>query len=188
MRRLTALVLLGSFGCASGVRASEPVRDALTGRFTLSRIEVQNPSIGGRILSRGSSLILQMDGVPAKQLRIIQPNPKLPRVHVGDYALVEVAQDGGATMGPGEFRLAMGTRLAVLDLKVDADGVRLFTHTIEPVAQAEGRPVYGCTEFVFQFAPEILQADDPAPVVRRIDQWLHLASWGSTETDTGARS
>ncbi len=174
MHRWAPLLLLWAFGCASGVRVSEPVRDALTERFTLSRIEA--PSVGGQSLSPGTTLMLRMDGMPAKPLRITQPNPKLPRVHAGDYALVEVAQDGRATTGPGEFRLAMGTRLAVLDLKMDVDRVRLFTHTIEPVSQAEGRPVYGCTEFVFRFAPAILQGNDPAPILRRIDQWLGPAS------------
>ena len=174
MRRWAALLLLGAFGCASGVRVSEPVRDALTERFTLSRIEA--PSIGGQRLSLGVTLMLQTDGIPAKPLRITQPNPKLPRVHAGDYALVEVAQDGSATTGSEELRLARGTRFAVLDLKLDADRIRLFTHTIEPVLQTEGRPIHGCTEFVFRFAPAILQGNDPAPILRRIDQWLGPAS------------
>jgi hypothetical protein len=59
---------------------------------------------------------------------------------------------------------------------MDADRVHLFTHTIEPVSQAEGRRTYGCTEFVFRFAPGILQGSDPAPILRRIDQWLGPAS------------
>jgi hypothetical protein len=174
MHRWAVLLMLGSFGCASGGRVSEPVRDALTERFTLSRIEA--PSIGGQSLSRGTKLVLRIDGMPAMPLRITQPNPKLPRVHAGDYALVEVAQDGRATTGPGELRLAMGTQLAVLDLKMDADRVHLFTHTIELVSQAEGRRTYGCTEFVFRFAPALLQGNDPAPILRRIDQWLTPAS------------
>ena len=173
-RQWAALLLLGSVGCTSAVRVSEPVRDALTERFTLSRIEA--PSIGGQTLRPGATVVLRMDGMPANSLRLTQPNPKLPRVHAGDYALVEIPQDGRATKGPGEFLLDKGTRLAVLDLRLDADRVRLFTHTIEPAVQAEGRPVYGCTEFVFRFAPAVLQGNDPAPVLRRIDQWLGPAS------------
>src|SRR2546426_789758 len=91
MHRWAPLLLLWAFGCASGVGVSEPVRDALTERFTLSRIEA--PSVGGQSLSLGAKLILERDGMPAKPLRIIQPNPKLPRVHAGDYARVEVARD-----------------------------------------------------------------------------------------------
>jgi len=170
MHRWAVLLLLWTFGCASGVRVSEPVRNALSERFTLSRIE--SPSIGGHSLRPGVNLTLERDGMPAMPLRITHPNPKLPGVHAGDYALVEVAQDERVTVGPGQFRLARGTQLAVLDLKIDADRVRLFTHTIEPVAYADGRPVYGCTGFVFWFDPAILQGNDPAPVLQRIDQWL----------------
>jgi hypothetical protein len=53
MHRWAALLLLGFLGCASGVRVSEPVRDALTERFTLSRIEA--PAIGGHSLVPGTT-------------------------------------------------------------------------------------------------------------------------------------
>jgi len=173
MHRWTVLLLLWTFGCASGVSVSEPVRNALSERFTLSRIEA--PAIGGHSLRPGVTLTLERDGMPAMPLRITHPSPELPGLHAGDYALVEVAQDDQVTIGPGQYRLARGTQLAILDLKMDADRVRLFTHTIEPVAHADGGPVYGCTGFVFWFAPAILQGDDPAFVLQRIDQWLRPA-------------
>ena len=57
--------------------------------------------------------------------------------------------------------------MVALDLKVGADEVRLFTHTLEPVRLADGKAVYGCTEFVFRFEPgtrgEIVRSTDDLP-------------------------
>jgi hypothetical protein len=156
---------------------SDPVRNALGERFRLSRIEVQNPRIEGQVFDPGAVLALQADGVPAKRLRMIQQVSKFPRrFHVRDYAPVEIAADGRVTAAPGDFTLSRGTRLVVLDLKTEADRVRLFTHTLEPVRLAKGEAVYGCTEFVFLFAAGTLERGDLFAIQSRIEQWLPPAS------------
>jgi hypothetical protein len=95
-------------------------------------MEKSNRALEGHLSKRGSVLLLQADGAPAQALRFVQLNTKSPRVHVHDYARVTVAQDGALTSGKGDFTLPKGTRLAVLDVKVDRDQVHIFTHTLEP--------------------------------------------------------
>ena len=187
MHRLMLFVLAVStaLGVSVGIgHASSSLRDTLGERFTLSRIEVQNPSYEGHVLKRGTVLVLQSDGIPANQVRFVQPytfsprDPKAPRTHVGDYARVEVGQDGQLIAAPGELSLAKGTRLVVLDLKVEADRVRLFTHTLEPVRLPGGTVAHGCTEFVFVFDPAALDRADAGAVAGRIDRWLTVTSAG----------
>jgi hypothetical protein len=93
---------------------------------------------------------------------------------VRDYAQVTVAPNGTVTAGSGDFAAPKGTRLSVLDLKVENDRVRVFTHTLAPVSLADGKTAYGCTEFVFQFDPVIRERGDVATVTAQIDRVLSL--------------
>jgi hypothetical protein len=69
-----------------------------------------------------------------------------------------------------------GTRLVVLDLEITADQVHLFTHTLEPIWQTDGRASYGCTEFIFLFSADELERADLSAIQRRIEQYLPSAS------------
>jgi hypothetical protein len=163
-------------GC---IHAAGPalVRDSLEARFQASRVEVQDRASAGRVLTRGAVLILQADHIPAKQFRVFQDMTKSPRLHhLPDYARVELAPDGRLTAAPGDFLLTQGTRLVVLDLKVNADRVHLWTHTLEPGRLATGEAVYGCTEFVFLFDAGTLERGDLFAIQSRIEQWLPRAS------------
>lgn len=175
---LLALAVVTTLGVSiSTGQASSGLRDTLTDRFRLSRIEVQNPGVEGHVMKQGTVLRLQRDGMPANVLRTVQANTKSPRFHVRDYARVEVRQDGQLTLTPGALSLTKGTPLVVLDVKVDPDRVHLFTHTLDPVRLPDGRAAYGCTEFVFIFDPATLHQEDIATVVAsRIDQWLSVIS------------
>lgn len=167
------LTTVAAAGPVSAVPLAQ-LRDALKQRYPLSRIEVQSRPNEGAVIERGAILTLEADGVPAKRLRIIQANTKSPRFHVHDYARIEIAEGGVLRAGQGDFTLAKGTRLVVLDLKVEAGGVRLFTHTTEPVALPGGGSAYGCAEFVFRFGgtPE---RPDLARVEQVIEHWLPFA-------------
>lgn len=176
MYRFTLVLLAVSTAVGVSVgtgHASSSLRDSLGERFKLSRIEVQNPSGEGHVIKKGTVLSLQAEGIPANPLRVVQLNSKSPRFHVRDYARVEVDREGRLKASPGELALAKGTRLAVLDLKVGADRVRLFTHTLEPMRLPGGKAVYGCAEFVFAFDPAMLDRADAGAVAGRIDQALH---------------
>jgi len=151
--------------------AADSVRDALKERYRLSRLDLVIQPSEGRIATPGAVLRLEVDGVPAKRFRVTQINSKSPRFHVRDYARVELGGER-MTAEPAELTLGRGTRLLVLDLKVEPDRVRLFTHTLEPVAASEGRPAYGCTEFVFRLAPNALAGGPPDAVFRAIERWL----------------
>lgn len=169
----------------------DSVRKALKERFRLSRVAVESELIEGRVFNPGTILILQADGVPAKRFRVVQHlqlfvfekslQPKWTRVHVRDYAPVIIDADGRLTAGPGDFTLARGTRLVVFDLKIKADRIRLFTHTLDPVRLADGKAVYGCTEFIFPFDVRALERDDPAAILGRIERWLPQASASQSE-------
>jgi hypothetical protein len=143
--------------------ASSSTRETLVERFRLSRIDGPSASGGGHVTKKGTVLVLETDVIPAKQLRFVQTNTKSPRFHVPDYARVTVGGEGPLTAGPGDMMLPRGTRLVILDLKVDPDRVRLLTHTLEQVRLPDGKTAFGCTEFVF----------DPST---RIDRWLSVAS------------
>jgi len=139
---------------------------------------VSNPALEGHLSRRGSVLVLQADGAPAQALRFVQLNTKSPRFHVRDYARVTVAQDGALTAGQGDFILPRGTRLGVLDLKVDRDQIHVFTHTLEPVRLPDGKTAYGCTEFVFPLDPGARSRGDVAAVSGEIDRVLRPAANG----------
>ncbi len=155
-------------GCASPL---DSTRKTLKERYRLSSIYVQIPRSEGHIAVRGTVLAVQAEGVPAKKLRVVQAN-KSPRLHFGDYALIEIAPDGRLTATPGEFMLPKGTPLVVLDLKVEKDRVRLFTHTLVRIPLVDGPPVYGCTEFVFRADPDLLAHGDVGVLQDQIDRVL----------------
>ncbi|MGH7315850.1 MAG: hypothetical protein ACREJS_06275, partial [Candidatus Rokuibacteriota bacterium] len=140
--------------------------------FILSRIELGDPRTAGQVVRPGTVLTLQAEGIPAKQMRVIQLNTKSPRFHVRDYAPVEVTGNGRVITGPGEFRLGRGARLSVLGLKVETDRIRFFTHTVEPVRFEGRQPVFGCTEFVFRFDAGVLERGDLGMVLAQIGKWL----------------
>jgi len=150
------------------------LRDVLTQRHPLSRMEVQSKPHEGAVIERGAVLSLEADGVPANTLRIIQTNTKSPRFHVRDYAEVEITDEGAIRARAAQLRLPKGTRLVVLDLKAEPDRIRLFTHTADPIVVG-GKPVYGCTEFVFRFPGTPLTARDVAEVEGVIERWLPFA-------------
>ena len=155
-------------GCASPL---DSTRNILKERYRLSSIYVQIPRSEGHIAVRGTVLAVQVEGVSAKRLRVVQAN-KSSRLHFGDYALVEVAPDGGLTATPAEFVLPKGTLLVVLGLKVEKDRVRLFTHTLVRIPLADGQALYGCTEFVFRGDPDLLAHGDVRVLQDKIDRVL----------------
>ena len=163
---------------AQAADAHGAIQDALQERYQPSRMEMSNPALEGHLSKRGSVLLLQADGAPARALRFVQLNTKSPRFHVRDSARVTVAQDGTLTSGKGGFTLPKGTRLAVLDVKVDRDQVHIFTHTLEPVRLGDGKTAYGCTEFVFPLDPGARHRADVAAVSSEIDRVLRPAANG----------
>jgi hypothetical protein len=175
MSRFTLFVLSFSTTLALSVgpgHAASSLSAALAEHFRPSRMDVQHPAGEGRIVQKGTVLVLQADAVPADKLRVVQINTKSPRFHTPDYARVQVGTDGRLTARPGVMTLPKGTRLVILDTKVDRDQVRVFTHTLEPVRLPDGTAAYGCTEFVFAFEPSALTAGDATAVASRIEQWL----------------
>jgi len=156
--------------------ASSSVRDVLSERFKLSRIEGPSQSDEGHVIRKGTVLLLKADGIPAGVLRTSQINTKSPRVHVHDYARVAIGEAGRISAEPSSLALSKGTRLVVLNLKVDGDRVRVFTHTLDPVPLPDGRTAHGCTEFVFTFDPATLDRADIATITAQIDRWLSVAS------------
>jgi hypothetical protein len=160
------------------VHAAVPdaVRKALKEHFQLSRVAVESELIEGRVFNPRTVLLLQADGIPAKTFRVVQHLPKWPRFHVRDYAPVIIAEDGQVTAGPGDFSVGKGTRLVVLDLKITAGQVHLFTHTLEPIRQTDGKASYGCTEFIFRFSAAELERANRSAIQRRIEPYLPSAS------------
>ena len=60
--------------------------------------------------------------------------------------------------------------LVVLDVKVGPAQVHLLTHTADPIRGAGGgESVYSCTEFVFEFEPEVIRAGRVEPILERIE-------------------
>ena len=175
---LATTMLFGAFAVSlpGPVHAADTgaIQHALQERYQPSRLDVSNRALEGHLSKRGSVLLLQADA-PAQALRFVQLNTKSPRFHVRDYARVTVAQDGALTSGKGDFTLPKGTRLGVLDLKVDRDQVHVFTHTLEPVQLADGKTAYGCTEFVFPLDPGARNRADVAAVSSEIDRVLRPA-------------
>ena len=173
---LSAIALTTTLGVSAGIGYAESsLGDALRHRFERSRIEVQSASDEGRVVKNGTSLLLQAEQVPAAKLRVVQANTKSPRFHSPHYARVEVSREGRLIAAPGELSLPKGTRMAVLDVKVSGDQVRLFTHTLYPLRLADGTVTHGCTEFVFDLDPGMVDRADVQAVAGLIDQWLTIA-------------
>jgi hypothetical protein len=175
---LFLLAVATALGVSVGMgHASSSLQDTLSERFMPSHIEVQIRPPAGASSARAPSCCSRPMGSLPTRCTSSSPTPSppaipKPRVHVGRYARVEVGRDGQLTAAPGELSLAKGTRLVVLDLKVGADRVHLFTHTLEPVRMPDGKTAYGCAEFVFVFDPATLERADAGTVAGRIDQWL----------------
>lgn len=172
---LSVIALATTLAASVGIgRAESTVGDVLRNRFERSRIEVQSTADEGRVVKKGTILLLQADQVPAAKFRVFQANTKSPRFHSPHYARVEASRDGYLSASPNELSLSRGTRMVVLDVKVSGNQVRLFTHTLDPVRLADGTTTHGCTEFVFALDlgtdPGNVQA-----VSARIDQWLAIA-------------
>jgi hypothetical protein len=179
---LATSVLFGVFAVSLPglVQAADTgaIQHALQEQYQPSRMYVSNQALEGHLSKRGSVLLLQADGAPARALRFVQLNTKSPRFHVRDYARVTVAQDGALTSGKGDVTLPKGTRLGVLDVKVDRGQVHVFTHTLEPVRLADGKTAYGCTEFVFPLDPGARNLADVAAVSSEIERVLRPAANG----------
>ncbi len=171
-------VVAGSLPGLAHAGDAEAIRQSLKARYQSSRMEVGNPALEGQVSARGSILVLQADRAPAKKLRFVQLNTKSPRFHVSDYAKVMVARDGTLVGDPGDLTLPKGTRLRVLDLKVDRDQVHIFTHTAAPILLGDGKTAYGCTEFVFSLDPGVGRRGDVVAVTAEIDRVLRLAANG----------
>lgn len=175
----SVIVCMALFLVLAGVaiaRGNETLIDLLKDRYRVSRIEVQNAAVGGTVARSGARLRLEVDNVPAKPFRVTQANTKSPRFHARDYARVGVAAGQLVTLESGALTLRRGTEIVVLDIKVQADTVRLFTHTVEPVSDAGGPRAYGCTEFVFRFDHAPLAAADAPRIQQTIERWLSPAS------------
>lgn len=157
------------------------LEEALRQRYALSRIEIENDRLQGAVTRRGVVLALQSEGIPANELHVFRPmvhNPRSyipnPAQHLRNYARVEISPSGARTEKAGTFRLPRGARLVVLDLRTEADRIRLFTHTVEPVSVGPGRAAYGCTEFVFRLEPALLQGRDSTAIQQVIERWLKV--------------
>lgn len=163
--------------------ARAALQDSLQERYRLSTIEIERPQRRGTIVRRGVVLTLQTAGVPANPLRVVRPVVGSPRDHVSawtrhlkNYARLTVPSEGAPISEPAAFTLARGTRIVVIESKVERDAVRLFTHTVEAVAVPGGSAEYGCTEFVFQIDPDVIRRADMATVERAIERWLARAA------------
>jgi len=61
---LSVIALSTTLGVSAGaVRAESSLGDGLLHRFERSRIGVNNPSDAGRVVKRGTILVLQVEGV-----------------------------------------------------------------------------------------------------------------------------
>lgn len=170
-----ATVAAMAAGGPMAAAAGDNLEAALKERYPISRIEVQNSGAEGTVYRPATVLTLEADGVPAKMLRVTQLNPKSPRFHVHDFARVDVDSAGHVIGAPADGQLARGTRLVVFNVKVEHDRVRIFTHTLEHIRLADGRPVYGCTEFRFRIPSGKAQAEDSTAVEDLIDRILPKA-------------
>lgn len=160
-------------GCSAATQSPE-VTSLVKNRYSVSRVDFDQSGRRAVVARQGAVLILQVDGVPANALRVVHPPRASKEVtpvraqHVGNYAEVAISEDGVASASRGEFTLPRGTRLVVLERKVERDRVRLFTHTLEPAHKADGTTAYGCTEFIVPVEPGL----DRAALERRIDRVL----------------
>jgi len=154
-------------------KGSRDLKRMLEERYRPSRIEINDPSRQGQVTRVGKLLVLAVDAVPAKPFRVIQRDPRSPRVHLMDFARVDIGTDGKMMAEPGALTLRQGARLVVLDVRITGSEVHLLTHTAEPVTAATGEPpLYGCTEFVFHLDARVAASGDAGPVIHSIERWL----------------
>jgi len=154
-------------------KGSRDLKRMLEERYRPSRIEINDPTRQGQITRVGKLLVLAVDAVPAKPFLVLQKDPRSPRVHVMDFARVDIAADGKIMAEPGALTLGQGTRLVVLDVRITGSEVHLLTHTAEPVTAAPGEPLlYGCTEFVFHLESRVAASGDAGPAIHSIERWL----------------
>ncbi|MGH7553333.1 MAG: hypothetical protein ACREMQ_09960 [Longimicrobiales bacterium] len=178
VRSLAALLVLSAASPASGQDGRAVVQAALTARFQPSVIDLQPGKRRGTV-ARTGRILISADSIPAKPFRVFQENPASPPVHVMDFAEVRIGRDGRIIAEPAPMRLGRGSRVVVLDVRVEASRVHLLTHTAEPVrVTAGGEPVYGCTEFVFELESDVIRAGRVEPIVERIERWL---DWTAAE-------
>lgn len=60
----------------------------------------------------------------------------------------------------------------MLNIKVEGNRVRIFTHTLERLVLPYGTRAYGCTEFVLRFESNEIRRGDLASVEARISRIL----------------
>jgi hypothetical protein len=158
---------------SEGQQGSRDLKRMLEERYRPSRIEINDPTRQGQVTRVGKLLVLAADAVPAKPFHVMQRDPRFPRVHVMDFARVDIGTDSKMTAEPGALTLRQGTRLVVLDVRITGSEVHLLTHTAEPVTAATGKPpLYGCTEFVFHLDGRVAASGDAGPVIHSIERWL----------------
>ena len=169
-----SLVLIAGPLSVSGADTGDSLQRALYQRYQPSRIEIANPATRGTVSRYGQVLVLSVEGVPAKPFHVTQANLKSPAFHVMDFAQIDVSIDGSVhASDAGPLTLEKGTRLVVLDVKLKGYRVHLLTHTAGPVpGSPAGKPIYGCTEFVFDFEPDVVKSGRAEVVVGRIERWL----------------
>ena len=86
---------------------------------------------------------------PARQLR--------------NYARVEIDPNGARTEEAGAFHLPRGTRVVVLELRIEADCVRVFTHTAEPLAAGAAEVRTAAPSLCFGWSQGFSRAVTPHP-------------------------
>jgi len=168
-----ALTLAAVLATVTACSTGSGVLRSLEARYPASSIEVQNQATKGEVLRRRKGVVLAVQAdVPARTFRVLQAAPKGPRVHVRDYARVNIDRDRMSISVPGELTIPKGTELVVLDLTVATDRVHLFLHTAKPLQTLGWERVYGCTEIVLHVDPAVLDATDIGALQRLIERWL----------------
>jgi hypothetical protein len=183
---LTMSIMLGPAGAGLvPASATDGLEYSLGQRYAVSRIEIEDDRRQGAVTRRGTILVLQEDGIPANEFRVLRPMVHNPRSHIPNrakhlhnYARIEIDHTAVRTEERGAFRLKRGTRLVVLNLRTEADRIRLFTHTADPIAVAPGSAAYGCTEFVFHPDRALSEARDAATIQRVIERLLKVEAAG----------
>ena len=181
------VVALALAGSPTWAASREEIFQTLMDRYRPSGIDLEDPSRLGKVNRVGRVLILAVDNVPAKPFRVFRTGEASRALHhVMDFARIDITPGGSVYMDPGPLRLRKGTQLVVLDVKLKGNDVLLLTHSANPVADgAEPSPVYGCTEFVFHFAPSVIEAGRLEPILQAIEPWL---AWSSGERVCSAES
>ena len=181
------VVALALAGSPTWAASREEIFQGLVDRYRPAGIELEDPSRLGKVNRAGRVLILALDGVPAKPFRVFRTGGASRAFHhVMEFARIDITPGGSVYMDPGPLRLRKGIQLVLLDVKLKGNDVHLLTHSANPVADgAEPSPVYGCTEFVFRFAPSVIEAGKLEPILQAIEPWL---AWSPGELVCSAES